>query len=462
VLLSQRRFLWTLSVTYLCLALLYNVLTPIGESPDEGGHWDYLRLIMTEHRLPSSRDQFWQGHQAPTYYLAAAATSVVATAVSGCRVGTQPIPGRLNPSFMRSANFNQLLHPATERFTTWGCAEWSFHLIRLLSTAFTLAMILVTVAILRECTPTQAAMVALGGLLAALLPSHLALSAMMNNDALINLLIVGATYFAVTACRTAALKDLAVAAVLASVAVSVKLSGIYLFGLILATVVLCPVLRTRLLQRDRRLAVLAVVAACAILPAIVFLRNLREWGDPAAVGALERNIELLRAAGAMPSGHTMVRYYLVELPWLFGNSFAIAFGAVNFFFGGRFEVAVWGPRVIAAGLLLSLVRRESWRHIRPRPLVLLVIGFLLFFASYFYPGYRYRWLQARYFFNQLPLIALISAVGIMTLWRCLGTLGLRVRDDWLIAAVYVSLVVLNALVLTEGVWRHLYRYIGVG
>src|SRR5262249_5933527 len=164
-------------------------------------------------------------------------------------------------------------------------------------------MILVTVAILRECAPTQPAMVALGGLLAALLPSHVALSAMMNNDALINLLIVAATYFAVTACRTAALKDLAVAAVVASVAVSVKLSGIYLFGLILATVVLCPVLRTRLLQRDRRLAVLAVVAACAILPAIVLLTNLRNWGYLAAVGALDRNIQLRRALGPMPARH---------------------------------------------------------------------------------------------------------------------------------------------------------------
>jgi hypothetical protein len=111
---------------------------------------------------------------------------------------------------------------------------------------------------------------------------------------------------------------------------------------------------------------------------------------------------------------------------------------------------------------MSVFLREPWRHIKPRPALLLAIGFLLFFATYLYPGYRYRWLQARYFFNQLPLIALLSAVGIMTLWRCLGTLGLRVRDGWLIAVVYVSLVVLNVLVLTEGVWRHLYRYIAAG
>jgi hypothetical protein len=454
--------LWTVGLTYLALALLYNALTPIGEAPDEGGHWDYLRIIVTEHRLPSSHDQAWQGHQAPTYYLAAAATSMVAAAVSGCPVGTQRILGQLNRDFQRSPNFNQLVHPATERFTAWGCAEWSFHLIRLLSTVFTLPMILLTFALLRECAPTAPAMVAVGGLLAALLPSHVSLSAMVNNDALINLLIVATTYLAVTACRTGAPKDLAVAAVFASVAVSVKLSGIYLLGLILGTLVLCPVLRARLLQRDRRVAVLTMVAACGILPAAVFLRNLREWGDLLAVGALERNLELLRAAGAMPPGHTMVRYFLVELPSLFANSFAVAFGPVNFFFGGHFEVAAWGSRVIAAGLLLSLFLREPWRHIRPRPLVLLAMGFLLFFTTYFYPGSRYRWLQARYFFNQLPLIALLSAVGIMTLWRCLGTLGLRVRDGWLIAVVYVSLVVLNVLVLTEGVWRHLYRYIARG
>ena len=50
----------------------------------------------------------------------------------------------------------------------------------------------------------------------------------------------------------------------------------------------------------------------------------------------------------------------------------------------------------------------------------------------------------------------------MTLWRFLGMLGLRVRDGWLIAVVFVSLVVLNVLVLTQGVWGHLYRDIATG
>ena len=83
---SDRRLLWTVGLTYLALALLYNALTPIGEAPDEGGHWDYLRIIVTEHRLPSSHDQAWQGHQAPTYYLAAAATSMFVSCRSVTRL----------------------------------------------------------------------------------------------------------------------------------------------------------------------------------------------------------------------------------------------------------------------------------------------------------------------------------------------------------------------------------------
>ena len=71
-----------------------------------------------------------------------------------------------------------------------GCPEWSFHLVRLLSTLFTIPLVLLTFGTLRETMPAFPAAVAVGGMITALLPSHVAISAMVNNDALVNLLIL--------------------------------------------------------------------------------------------------------------------------------------------------------------------------------------------------------------------------------------------------------------------------------
>lgn len=454
-------FLWIICLTYVALALFYNVLTPIGEAPDEIAHFEYLRLVLDERRLPEAGDKLWQGHQSPLYYVVEAGWAELIRAMSGCRLDAARLPNRVNPGFPHSHNFNWLAHAGTERFTSWGCMEWSFHLLRLLSTAFTVPMILLTVSILRQAVPGSSATVAVGGMLTALSPSHVALSAMLNNDALANLLIVATTYFVIVTCRTGEPADLAKAAMLASIAVTAKLSGAYLLALVL----LAPVLRRNLVApllgqgRSGRAWVIAA-AGCGFLPILVFARNLKEWGDPFAVSALDRNLVELAASGVNPPSESILHYYAIELPTLFADGFLVAYGAVNFRYGGDFEVARWTPRLVVAGLLLSLLVRESWRQVERKPLAVLVAGFALFFLTYFYPAYRYGWLQVRYFFNQFPLISLVAALAILTLRDCARTLGLGLSDRALAGLVYAYLVGLNLFVLAQGVIGHLYRYVG--
>jgi hypothetical protein len=227
-----RGFLWTVCLTYVTLACVYNALTPIGEAPDELGHAEYVHVLLEKHRLPGARDGLWQGHQAPLYYLAEAAWSGVIRAVSGCGIDRARLPNQINPAFARSPNFNWLVHGKTERLLSWGCTEWSFHLLRLLSTALTVPMILLTFAILREVAPDSPATASIGVLFAALLPSHVSVSAMLNNDALVNLLVVATTYLVIRATRSGKPAELAAAVVLAAVGTTAKLSGVYLFGLV--------------------------------------------------------------------------------------------------------------------------------------------------------------------------------------------------------------------------------------
>ena len=88
--------------------------------------------------------------------------------------------------------------------------------------------------------------------------------------------------------------------------------------------------------------------------------------------------------------------------------------------------------------------------------------FALFMGTYLFPGYRYRWLQVRYFFGQLPLLSLAAAVGLFTIWDLPRRAGIRLPDGALIAIGYAALVALNLRVLSIGVFGSLYRFIGVG
>jgi hypothetical protein len=117
--------------------------------------------------------------------------------------------------------------------------------------------------------------------------------------------------------------------------------------------------------------------------------------------------------------------------------------------------------VITAGLLLSVFARGAWRRVKREPFLILAAGFMLFFVTYFYPGYRYRWLQVRFFFNQLPFLSLIAAIGILTLWESIKKMFPPWSARILFSIVYAFLLGLNLLVLGTGVLPHLYQYIGI-
>src|SRR5262245_25182303 len=59
---------------YLALAVAYNRATPVGVSPDELGHAEYIRYLVAHHRLPvfGGPGLAYEAHQPPLYYLLAA------------------------------------------------------------------------------------------------------------------------------------------------------------------------------------------------------------------------------------------------------------------------------------------------------------------------------------------------------------------------------------------------------
>jgi hypothetical protein len=80
-LLSNRTILlFLLLVSFLALAILYNATVPLGEGPDEPGHFNYVLFLAREGRFPVQRaepelsDVPGEGHQPPLAYLLAIPT----------------------------------------------------------------------------------------------------------------------------------------------------------------------------------------------------------------------------------------------------------------------------------------------------------------------------------------------------------------------------------------------------
>ncbi len=107
------------------IAVAYSLLVPLGEAPDEPGHYNYARILAAEQRLPQAEEEH-EAFQPPLLY------ALAAPLVGLGDVERLPLmansdftlePG--GPSFL-------LVHTAEERFPYSGWAA-GWHLMRLLS-----------------------------------------------------------------------------------------------------------------------------------------------------------------------------------------------------------------------------------------------------------------------------------------------------------------------------------------
>lgn len=111
---------------HLGLSLAYGVVVPLSEAPDELSHYDYVRVVAREWRLPVGTE-VGEAIQPPLYYILGAAL-------------TWPIPmdldfARSNPAFRLhdpEAPKNLFVHGRAEAFPYRGSAL-AFHLVRVLS-----------------------------------------------------------------------------------------------------------------------------------------------------------------------------------------------------------------------------------------------------------------------------------------------------------------------------------------
>jgi len=170
---------------FLVLATAYNLSNPLFEAPDELIHYQYVRALQLEHRLPLVEvpGPLTEDHQPPLYYLIAA---VFSAPLSDAELARHT---QLNPFWgyqigaVGHDNKNQYLHPPHPLADP---AARRVHWVRAFSTLFAAGAVLLTYWLARQffAEPLAVACAAV----AAFTPNFLLTGAAISNDAMLALM----------------------------------------------------------------------------------------------------------------------------------------------------------------------------------------------------------------------------------------------------------------------------------
>lgn len=396
---------------YFVLVATYSVVTPPYEAPDEVAHFKYVVHLLRTHTLPVQRmGEMEEAHQPPLYYALAALAALP---------GDLNDPAgayRFNPHFMWAgqggSEINAGLHGTAETFPYQGTAL-AFHLARLASILMSLGTVALTVATGWELFPQRRVIGLLAGALAAFSPQFLFISGAVNND---NLLTLAATGTWWQLARTLRRPDdwrqwlwtgLWMAAGLLAKP-SVVVTGIP------ALVLLIVVLR----RRSPRL----LLQGCAALglPVVVLagwwlVRNQIVYGDPLGWTMFEQVYAgLLNQGGSLDFSRFLV-FITRQL-----QSFWGVFGWMNVPAPDWFFTAVRWLCLLGLAGLGAFVERRGWRDPTPaqRAGLLLLAGAIVAQEAYLtwsITRFNDLWFQGRYLFPVIAPIALLIALGLVTL-----------------------------------------------
>ena len=273
-----RRAIIGVTTLFILLGIIYSIMVPAWEVPDEPSHVKYARYLRDTLRLPRQQAQgsIETSHHPPLYYILA----VLASAPANWN-NTQG-SFRLNPKFIwhrkggHEANIHQL--SSVDTFPYSGVAL-ALHLMRLLSVTCSAGTVVLTYLLAREIFPNRPSVVCLAAILVAFNPQFLFISAGALNDGLMVMAATGAMWQMLRAVRQPVLsRQWVYVGVWSSVAALAKISGIVLIPLSVVLLLVCAVFyrNMRILWRGG----LAFAVPVLTLTGWWFARNIWLYGDP--------------------------------------------------------------------------------------------------------------------------------------------------------------------------------------
>jgi 4-amino-4-deoxy-L-arabinose transferase-like glycosyltransferase len=436
------------SVTFLLILLghiglgtAYGLNEPLFESPDEQGHYLFVRWLQNHGTLPVQTTNFdaARAHHPPGYFLLGALVSGwVSVEGAPDAIHMQPNPKfAFRPTDPFNDNKAVYIHNGPEeRFPFAGQAR-VVHLVRLVSLLFSSLAVVFAYLTAHQTRPGDAALALLAAGLVAFNPMVLFMSGLVNNDTAA-LATGAALVYLLARFNRAGFSPARWAMVGAAWGIGLLLKSS-------ALVLAAPIGVALLLETWRArqpLRLLTHGAALGLPPLLMagwwFERNLRLYGD------LTGN-----AAVAMAGGRLLPEERFVGLPgniaWLFKGivgcgplgPFSLCYPA------WVYTVAVVFCLVAAAGLVKSIVHQPAVIRAEDRQLwlihgvtVLAVFGAMLVYAT----TLRNAW-SGRLLFPAYASAALLLSAGVLH-W---------IRPHWRAPAVGV-IVALSAALSAYGLW----------
>jgi hypothetical protein len=419
------------ALTFLA-AVGYGVLVPLGEAPDEPGHYNYARILASEGRLPTSEEEH-EAFQPPLYY-------ALAAPLVGLGDVTR-LPLLANSDFTLEADGPSflLVHTAEERFPYAGWAA-GWHLMRLLSAVLgaVTAYSLFQVGLLISGGSVSAALLGAGALV--LMPQFSLVHGAATNDSLalaLGSLLVAQVVLAALAPRPR--RRLVALGLLWGLAALAKVSMLAA-GPGIALALWTGHRRTPLATRARASAldVLAVGLGLAVACGWWFARSMLLYGDPLAW-------ELVAATNAVREGA------VTWLADLYGLHRSYWLGYVGMRLPTWFHVIT---AILSAGAWLGLgvALRRSREDLTPdrRGTLRLLAPVLLLYAAAFLVSWV-RWALAVMGTDQARLLYPAAAAVVPLLAAGVVSLVPVPRRRWLGPAGVAVLCLVNLYGLTAGV-----------
>jgi len=412
------------------LGILYSVVNPLAEAPDEDWHYDYVKYITDGYGLPvlhfdASKNivHGTVGHHPPLYYgLSALLTFWINTDNADSLLWD-------NPHFLAGiphsfGNKNRIIHTDAEAFPYWGTAL-AMHIVRLLSVLFSGITVLATYLIALEIFPEWKPLALGAAALNAFNPQFLFIGARISNDTAVTAFSALVLLGTVRLLKRGATKGRLVwLGVTLGLALLSKISALALLPLVAVGLVIRAI-------RQRSFASLIkwglVVFSLAFLIAWwPYLRNWLLYRDPLATNVWLATVNLRLPTPSLRA--------LSEEFWGLEISFWAVFGWMNVVVHEVIYQSLAAlTRLAALGLLLLVVRQFvkvperptlliKWRTFlgggrrlgRPAQLGLLLLG--LWFALTFISLLRFMQIQfgaqGRYLFPAIPTISIFILLGL--------------------------------------------------
>ncbi|MEA3460069.1 MAG: glycosyltransferase family 39 protein, partial [Chloroflexota bacterium] len=175
---------------FLALGTAYSMANPLFETPDEGGHYEYVKYLADGRGLPIVYSEFEKNAISP-YVVNHPPLYYSLTALATCWIDTDDISTLMwvNPHFaggmpVSNGNKNMIIHTDQEAFPYHG-AVLANRIIRLLSVLFSVVTVLATYLIARILFPEDKLLALGAAAINALNPQFVFMSARVGNDTLV-------------------------------------------------------------------------------------------------------------------------------------------------------------------------------------------------------------------------------------------------------------------------------------